>query len=158
MRAVLRVAAAGVVTTAAMALLLMLPSPGSAQQAAGQPVVVALPDTFPQAFLPGMAQGAPSAVIIREPGQKDLVVLHPQHATPATLAVALSQLRKHRLAVPSPQQGVAMVINGPAPRGKQQPDPELEAGLARLAGSPRTALKKFGPARSIELASANPGQ
>lgn len=138
------------VLLALFAIVLPSASPGIAQYG-GRPVIVLLPDVFPQSTFPGAPQTSVRLTIVREPGKTDVIVLNPAHATPDALGAALVMLRRHRTMLPDVAQPTAMQITEFPPQARGRSQAAVSAVLQRLLAQPRSALGRLGRGRQIEF-------
>lgn len=132
------------------AVVLPLGSRGMAQNG-GRPVIVVLPDVFPQATFSGAPQSDARVMIMREPGKTDVIVLNPAHATPGAIAAALVILRRHRTMMPDPQHPTALRVTEIPSEAPQRSHATLSAILERLQRQPHGIVGRLGRGRQIEL-------
>lgn len=123
---------------------------GMAQEG-GRPVILVLPDSFPQATFSGAPQSDARLMIMREPGKTDVIVLNPAHATPGVLAAALVILARHRTMMPDPQHPTALRVTELPSRAPQRSHARLSAILERLQTQPRGPVGRLGRGRQIEF-------
>lgn len=128
-------------------------SSATAQQPVANPVVVILPDSFPQTTFPGAPQSDARLMIVREPGKQDVIVLNAAHATPDALRFAFDALKMHRTRFPDIREPMAIRI-AELPAGIPRRSPAaFAATLAQLRAAPVSQLGRLGRGRRIELAS-----
>jgi hypothetical protein len=137
----------------ALASAVPIGSSATAQQPAAIPVVVIIPDSFPQTTFPGAPQSDTPLMIVREPGKKDVIVLNSAHATPDALRFAFDALTRHRTMFPDVRESMAIRIAELPTRIPQRSRAAFAAALAQLRAAPPSQLGRLGRGRRIELAS-----
>ena len=138
------------VLLALVAVALPLGSPGVAQHG-GRPVVVLIPDVFPQVTFAGAPQGEARLMIVREPGKTDIIVLNPAHATPDAMGAALVLLRRHRTMFPDPARPTSVQVTEFPPLSNRRSHAAFSALLRRLQAQPHAPAARFGRGRQIQL-------
>ncbi len=115
-----------------------------AQAGSPRPIVVALPDVFPEVEA--------RSLIVRTP-ERDMVVLRDDGTTSQTLLMSLSLLETLRTDEPRPEAGQVIPITGFAVRRAPSEDKrrKVEATLRRLREAPPTRVGDLGPGRWIPL-------
>lgn len=138
-------------TAIAVFVLVIGASPVFAQSAAMRPVIVAVPEDFPEGMVPGGPQENIVAVTLREPGQTDIVVLNREYATPAGLAAAIAGLKRGRARLPDPEKGVMVVTRAATqPRTSKARD-VMVAALETVLAQPPSRIGNLGPGRWFEF-------
>lgn len=139
-------------------------SSSDAQQQAQKHVVVAIPEVLPELHGPGGQQVHGLATIVRfaSAEKNDIIVLDSANATPATLAAAISLLRRIRAANPIPvHDGMAVLTTFAPSKLGAGVEEMLAARLKTLQTQPRLPTGIAGPGignigrgRKIELKDA----
>jgi hypothetical protein len=126
-----------------MALALAAPTPASSQDPGSLPLVLAIPESFPD------VEGR--VVLLREPG-RDVVLLRASDATPETLSVALTLRRRLNASTPRRErQGQMLPVTGYARRAPlaAEEHERLSAALSRLEAREATSLGRLGRGRAM---------
>lgn len=140
------------VGAAGMLLTLATVAPAAAQRAQDRPVILALPEAFPEVSQPGVDALALVYRFGGPGGRADIIVLNPAHASPQALRVAVLALRRFResgeldggrkLVIP-------VVPDSPTARGRAA---SFGAALERLRSRPRAGgIQGLGAARWLEF-------
>jgi len=130
-------------TLVGMALATAAPTPGMAQGQGRVPLVLAIPESFPD------VEGR--VVLLREPG-RDVVLLRATDATPETLSVALTLRRRLDATTPRrEQQGQMVPVTGYARRIPlvAEEQERLSAVLAELEARETVSLGRLGRGRAM---------
>lgn len=139
------------VTVAVTVLSVALRSaPVLGQSDAKRPVIVAVPDNFPSGTVPGPRHNL-VAIILREPGQTDIIILNPEYATPAGLATGVGGLKRNRVEMPAPERGVLLVLRTAAPPRSNRAREAMVAALERVREQPRSRVGNIGTGRWFEF-------
>lgn len=128
---------------------------GQTYQAFGQvasgSVIVAIPDVLPAGAAPGGPQDNIVAIILREPGKTDIIVLNPEFANEAGLASAVKGLQRNRTAIQNPDRGVMSVLRSAAPPRSRKEHAAMARALEKVKEQGRTQIGNLGPGRWYEF-------
>ena len=144
-------------TLAVLAIAIASGAPAAAQGQARKPVVVALPDSFPETHEPrGQITGVRGMVVrFASPGKRDMVILKHDDASPETLAAAINLLRRFRREVPNPQSDrVATLVDFVPPKLTPAAREALAARLRELNSQQASRVGNLGSGRWIEIPDA----
>lgn len=132
-------------------------APAAAQGQARKPVIVALPDSFPETHEPRGQITSVRGMVVRfaSPGKQDMVILKRDDASPETLAAAINLLRKFRNAVHNPQSDrVATLVGFVPPKLTPASREALAARLRQLDSQQTSRVGNLGRGRWIEIPDA----
>ncbi|HEX7052036.1 MAG TPA: hypothetical protein VF188_17645 [Longimicrobiales bacterium] len=125
--------------------------PALGQSGVMRPVIVAVPDVFPEEKVPGEPRDNVVSVILRAPGQTDIVVLNGEYATPAGLAAAINGLKRSRVAMANPERGTLLVLRTASPPRSRRALGTMVAALAKIRAQPPSRVGDIGRGRWFEF-------
>lgn len=139
------------------AAILLAAAPPPAYHAAGPDLVtIAIPDQFPDRFIPDNQAGTFVAAILRRPGENDVIMLNSDFATAESLASAIEGLRQSRHQYTAPTRAMTGLVKSVDP-AIGRPLVALREILDELGDRPKSAKGNLGYGRWMDVPAARLG-
>lgn len=144
-----------VTSCASMMMLLSATQPAHAQENP-ETIILAIPDVFPADMASATTDATVFGALIHEPGEPDMILLHPDLSTPPFLAQAAEALRRSRAAAERTPVLATRARTGllktTAHPDSARPLPAMTALLTELRGQPKVEIQGMGTGRLMHVA------